>query len=133
MNVSDPAEITEAAKAKAVSQDDALAKTRSATKEAAVETGIEIEPVGEKDIVASEAHHSGDAEDESLHKVYPTEEELRTLRRVSDKIPWTAFTVAFVELCERFSYYGTTAVCMNSSSLTDYINRLRTCSLCLQL
>jgi hypothetical protein len=41
----------------------------------------------------------------------PTEEELATLRRVSGQIPWTAYTVAFVELCERFSYYGTTAVC----------------------
>ncbi|KAL6710354.1 hypothetical protein ACN47E_009300 [Coniothyrium glycines] len=36
----------------------------------------------------------------------PTEEELKTLRRVSGKIPWTAFTIAFVELCERFGYYG---------------------------
>jgi POT family proton-dependent oligopeptide transporter len=42
---------------------------------------------------------------------HPTEEELATLRRVSGQIPWTAYTVAFVELCERFSYYGTTAVC----------------------
>lgn len=41
----------------------------------------------------------------------PTEEELRTLRRVSGQIPWSAYTIAFVELCERFSYYGTTAVC----------------------
>ena len=41
----------------------------------------------------------------------PTEEELATLRRVSGQIPWTAYTIAFVELCERFSYYGTTAVC----------------------
>lgn len=40
-----------------------------------------------------------------------TEEELHTLRRVSGQIPWPAFTVAFVELCERFSYYGTTVVC----------------------
>ena len=44
----------------------------------------------------------------------PTEEELATLRRVSGKIPWMAYTVAFVELCERFSYYGTTAVCQLS-------------------
>jgi POT family proton-dependent oligopeptide transporter len=44
----------------------------------------------------------------------PTEEELATLRRVSGQIPWTAYTVAFVELCERFSYYGTTAVCESS-------------------
>ncbi len=41
----------------------------------------------------------------------PTEEELRTLRRVSGKIPWTAFTVAFVELCERFGYYGCQVLC----------------------
>ncbi len=36
----------------------------------------------------------------------PTEEDLRTLERVSGKIPWTAYSIAFVELCERFSYYG---------------------------
>ncbi|TPR02094.1 hypothetical protein CAN33_0042585 [Aspergillus niger] len=55
----------------------------------------------------------------SIHNVhddgreYPTEEEERTLRRVSDSVSWTAYTVAFVELCERFSYYGTTAVYVN--------------------
>ncbi|KAK6535698.1 hypothetical protein TWF694_002148 [Orbilia ellipsospora] len=43
----------------------------------------------------------------------PTEEELHTLRHVSDKIPWNAYTIAFVELCERFSYYGTTVVFTN--------------------
>lgn len=42
---------------------------------------------------------------------YPTEEEMATLRRVSGQIPWSAYTIAFVELCERFSYYGTIAVC----------------------
>lgn len=42
---------------------------------------------------------------------FPTEEELQSLRRVSDKVPWKAFALAFVELCERFSYYGTTVVC----------------------
>jgi POT family proton-dependent oligopeptide transporter len=41
----------------------------------------------------------------------PTEEELKTLRRVSGKIPWTAFTIAFVELCERFGYYGCQVLC----------------------
>ena len=45
--------------------------------------------------------------------ITPTEEEMHTLRRVSGKIPWAAYTVAFVELCERFSYYGTTAVFVN--------------------
>ncbi len=43
----------------------------------------------------------------------PTEEELHTLRRVPEKIPWNIYTIAFVELCERFSYYGTTAVFTN--------------------
>jgi POT family proton-dependent oligopeptide transporter len=41
----------------------------------------------------------------------PTEEELHTLRRVSHKIPVSILTIAFIELCERFSYYGTTVVC----------------------
>ncbi|ORY01038.1 helicase C-terminal domain-domain-containing protein [Clohesyomyces aquaticus] len=36
----------------------------------------------------------------------PTPDELATLRRVADKLPWTAFLVAIVELCERFAYYG---------------------------
>jgi proton-dependent oligopeptide transporter, POT family len=45
-----------------------------------------------------------------------TEEDLRTLRRVSGKIPWQAYTIAFVELCERFSYYGTTVVCKSIKS-----------------
>lgn len=41
----------------------------------------------------------------------PTEEDLATLTRVSGKIPWTAFTIAFVELCERFGYYGCQVLC----------------------
>jgi hypothetical protein len=40
----------------------------------------------------------------------PNDEELHTLRRVSDKIPFKAYTIAFVELVERMSYYGTTQV-----------------------
>lgn len=43
----------------------------------------------------------------------PTMEEMKTLRRVSGKIPWTSYTVTFVEFCERFSYYGTTVVFVN--------------------
>lgn len=43
---------------------------------------------------------------------FPTHEELHSLRRVADKIPWRIYTIAFVELVERFSYYGTTVVCM---------------------
>ncbi|GAB1196481.1 hypothetical protein APSETT444_005752 [Aspergillus pseudonomiae] len=43
----------------------------------------------------------------------PTEQELDSLRRVAGSVRWTAYTIAFVELCERFSYYGTTAVFVN--------------------
>lgn len=64
----------------------------------------------------------------------PTMEEMKTLRRVSGKINWQMMTVrkedkspclledtdaifaiqvTFVEFCERFSYYGTTAVFVN--------------------
>ncbi|KAH9930689.1 POT family-domain-containing protein [Fomitopsis serialis] len=43
----------------------------------------------------------------------PTEEDLATLRRVSEKIPFKAYTIAFVELVERLSYYGTTQVFVN--------------------
>ncbi|KJK66784.1 POT family protein [Aspergillus parasiticus SU-1] len=43
----------------------------------------------------------------------PTGEELESLRRVAGSVRWTAYTIAFVELCERFSYYGTTAVFVN--------------------
>jgi POT family proton-dependent oligopeptide transporter len=43
----------------------------------------------------------------------PTDEELLTLRRVPAKIPWRIYTIAFVELVERMSYYGTVAVYSN--------------------
>lgn len=44
----------------------------------------------------------------------PTEDEMNgpnALRRISAPIPWAVYTVAFVELCERFSYYGTQVLC----------------------
>jgi POT family proton-dependent oligopeptide transporter len=47
----------------------------------------------------------------NIDKPFPTEEEFATLPRVPGAIPWTAWTVAAVEFAERFSYYGTTAVC----------------------
>ncbi|KAL4956726.1 POT family-domain-containing protein [Aspergillus filifer] len=50
---------------------------------------------------------------DSQGREYPNPEELNTLRRVSGKVRWTAYTIAFVELCERFSYFGTTAVFTN--------------------
>jgi len=51
-----------------------------------------------------------DSDSDSMGEL-PTDEELHTLRRVADKIPWHVYTLAFVELCERFSYYGATVVC----------------------
>ncbi|KAG1724702.1 POT family-domain-containing protein [Suillus paluster] len=46
-----------------------------------------------------------DKEIDSIHEglQFPTEEELLTLRRVSDAIPWNAYLIAVVELAERFS------------------------------
>ncbi|KZM22329.1 uncharacterized protein EKO05_0010317 [Ascochyta rabiei] len=43
----------------------------------------------------------------------PTEEELETLPRVGAAIPWKIYTIAFVELVERMSYYGCVQVYSN--------------------
>ena len=43
---------------------------------------------------------------------YPTEEDWTTLRRVYGKVNWMIYVIGIVEMCERFAYYGTTAVCM---------------------
>jgi POT family proton-dependent oligopeptide transporter len=71
----------------------------------------------EKELVKGQEGHSSHTDsvahppalvefDADLEGEEPTEEELRTLTRVSGKIPWSAYTIAFVELCERFGYYG---------------------------
>ncbi|KAK2059083.1 POT family protein [Colletotrichum caudatum] len=46
-------------------------------------------------------------------EVYPTEEELLTLRRTHGKVDWLIYSIGFAEMCERFAYYGTTAVFVN--------------------
>lgn len=43
---------------------------------------------------------------------YPTAEDWSTLRRVYGKVNWMIYVIGIVEMCERFAYYGTTAVCM---------------------
>ncbi|KAK2882518.1 hypothetical protein FQN49_000284 [Arthroderma sp. PD_2] len=63
--------------------------------------------------IAANGAHESDDEATGLRRELPTDEEIATLRRVPDKLPWIAFSIAFVELCERFSYYGTTAVFSN--------------------
>lgn len=52
---------------------------------------------------------------------YPTAEELSTLERVKGPITWIIYTIAFIELCERFAYYGTTAVCECRPNPTDFL------------
>lgn len=77
-------------------------------------------PIDEKDkkhlTIVDDSSQSASARKESLvdadGKEYPTVEEIGSLRRVCGSVPWAAYTIAFVELCERFSYYGTTIVCM---------------------
>ncbi|CAL1710845.1 unnamed protein product [Somion occarium] len=67
---------------------------------------------GSDDHVVSSA---GDHELDGIHDglEFPTEEDKLTLRRVADTIPWNAYLIAFVELAERFSYYGTQVVYTN--------------------
>lgn len=67
-------------------------------------------PIGEKDI---------EVLGEGLED-FPSEEDLHTLRRVADYIPPQLFTIAFIELCERFSYYGTViVVCLLASASSE--------------
>ena len=72
-----------------------------------IEKQIELGTVKRDSVVESSI-------DDDNHDL-PTEEELHTLRRVTGKVPWTAYTVALIEMFERFSYYGTTVVCKCSS------------------
>lgn len=95
MNASDPVDVAEIAKSKAVSQVGINEKDELSIDQAPAQQGTFYTE-----------------EDKSLDKEYPNDEDLRNLRRVAGKVPWAAYTIAFVELCERFSYYGTTAVCM---------------------
>lgn len=45
-------------------------------------------------------------DDSSLEGEIPTAEEKATLRHVAEHLPTRIWLVAFVELCERFTYYG---------------------------
>lgn len=62
-----------------------------------VDPGLNLEKERPSSLSASLPSFEGDE---------PTEEERATLRCVSDKLPWAAFLVAVIELCERFAYYG---------------------------
>ena len=43
----------------------------------------------------------------------PTEEELATLRKVSDKLPWSAWSVSCCSARRAFTYYGVTGPFQN--------------------
>lgn len=58
-------------------------------------------------------------EDDGIGGIRPTAEELKTLRKVGEPLPKSAFLVAIVELCERFTYYGASGIFQN------YISRPR--------
>jgi hypothetical protein len=77
-------------------------------------------PIAEKNIEAVGA----------VYEDFPNEEEINTLRRVAGNVPMRLYTIAFVELCERFSYYGTVIVVSatppyfeiaTSRTLTSYV------------
>ncbi|KAJ7468253.1 putative MFS peptide transporter [Mycena galericulata] len=57
------------------------------------------------------SHHA--VENPSSTNRPPTDDELATLRHVSDKIPIGAWLVALIALAERFAYYGLTAPFQN--------------------
>ncbi|KDQ16329.1 hypothetical protein BOTBODRAFT_54116 [Botryobasidium botryosum FD-172 SS1] len=63
------------------------------------------------DVASASEFHEPDGIHDGL--TFPTEEERATLRRVSDSIPWSAYLIAFIELAERFSFYGSSVVFTN--------------------
>jgi proton-dependent oligopeptide transporter, POT family len=60
--------------------------------------GIELRCIGEEAITSSASDSDSGTE--------PTELEKKELRHVGESLPYAAWLVAFVELCERFTYYG---------------------------
>ncbi len=95
-------------------QDDAIAGQAEAQRDAYV---ADVKAHSGKD----EAHPVGHLESGVRVKpetsdddfVAPTEDDLATLRRVPEKLPWTTYAIAFCELAERFSYYGSVQVFQN--------------------
>ncbi|AQZ18021.1 PTR2 (YKR093W) [Zygosaccharomyces parabailii] len=108
-------------KDKIVAQDNTLEITGSNGTPSELEFG-EFGELGKLNTLG-EVTHQGD-EDSEYYEDYgeePTEEELRTLTRVSGKIPFRCWLIAIVELSERFAYYGLSAPFQNymQNSKTD--------------
>ena len=81
----------------------------------------ELQLQGKTQVLTGRAATTGEAaveqdayEDEEL----PTEEELHTLRRIPGHITPKVYTIAYVEMVERLSYYGCTQVCCQRISAT---------------
>jgi POT family proton-dependent oligopeptide transporter len=72
----------------------------------------ELPIVGSDEKKAVSLHPSSDGYDEHEGE-YPTAEEIRTLRHIGDPLPKSAFLVAVVELCERFTFYGVSGIFQN--------------------
>lgn len=68
----------------------------------------EVHPVAHLEQGVSVKHDVSDGD-----FIAPTDEDLATLRRVPEKLPWTTYAIAFCELAERFSYYGCVQVFQN--------------------
>ncbi|KAL5606569.1 uncharacterized protein BROUX77_003762 [Berkeleyomyces rouxiae] len=79
----------------------------------------EQEAVDEKSAVKAVPTSRLDLVDTNIDPIgqEPTEEDLATLPRVSGPINWAIYTIAFAELCERFSYYGSAVL------YTNFVNR----------
>ncbi|EGX89514.1 oligopeptide transporter [Cordyceps militaris CM01] len=90
---------------------DPIVGAEQRTTEAQEEPKSSLIAVTETDATNADARVTGDVLNSDLPG--PTTEELATLRRVPDKIPIKLYTIAFIELCERFSYYGSTVVFTN--------------------
>lgn len=70
---------------------------------------VEPPPFYEGKGVAQEAY----IDDAEGAEDFPSEEDFATLRRVPEKIPIKVFSIAYVELVERLSYYGAVQVFTN--------------------
>ncbi|KAH6682193.1 peptide transporter PTR2-A [Plectosphaerella plurivora] len=83
---------------------------------AAAIQGTEREIYAEKgsfDATGAANTNKYDSDSEEDWEDKPTPEDLQTLRRVSASIQWSIYTIAFVECCERFSYYGSAVLYTN--------------------
>lgn len=62
---------------------------------------------------SSSGSHSTFAQNQNILGPAPTEEDLKTLRRLPGALPWIAFLLCVVEFAERASYYGVTNIFAN--------------------